>query len=275
LAKKLVKSHGVDNLCVAGGVGLNCKMNGEILRQSGCKNIFVQPASGDSGTSLGAAMYVSQQLGYNVATSLPHVYYGPRFSDSEIHAFLENCRVQFEAVDDPAATAAELLEQGKIVGWFQGCMEFGPRALGGRSILANPLMPEARDKVNANVKYRESWRPFCPSMLEEAKDKYLKDVNEASFMIVAYQANETAKSELPAVVHVDGTVRPQIVTEQANPLYYRLLENFAKRAGAPVVLNTSFNVRGEPIVCAPQEALRCYFSTGMDALVMGGFLLKK
>ena len=275
LAEKLVRDMGQENLCMSGGVGLNCKMNGEVLRQSGCKNIFVQPASSDAGTALGAAMHVAREMGDDVRNPLDHVYFGPEYTNDEIRTALTNCKLDFRRTDNTADEAAALIEQGKIIGWFQGRMEFGPRALGGRSILANPVFPDIKDKVNEQVKYRESWRPFCPSMIYEKRDDYLADANEASFMIVAYHLKEDMKEKIPCIVHVDGTVRPQAVTREANPLYHELISNLGKRTGHPVVLNTSFNVRGEPIVCHPLEAVRCFFSSGLDALVIGDFVVEK
>lgn len=275
LAKKLVRDHRVENICIAGGVGLNCKMNGEILRQSGCKNIFVQPAASDAGSALGAALVVARQLGDRIKHPLAHVYYGPGFDDAAIHAALKQCKVNFRQTDDPALEAADLLEDGKIVAWFQGRMEVGARALGGRSILANLLVPGIKDRVNAEVKYRESWRPFCPSMTAEAAGDYLQAPNEARFMTVAYRSTESAVKKLPAIVHVDGTMRPQTVGAEANPLFHRLLTEMGRRTGHPVVMNTSFNVRSEPIICSPLEAVRCFYSNGLDALVIGDFVLTK
>ena len=275
LARRLVQEHGAENICVAGGVGLNCKMNGEILRQSGCKNIFVQPASSDSGTALGAAMIVAQRHGENVRNPLSHVYYGPGFTNEEIRSALKGCKVPFKEVDDPSLAAAEMLEHGSIIAWFQGRMEFGARALGGRSILANLTFPGAKEKVNAEVKYREAWRPFCPSMTIEAQDRYIENPNEASFMTVAYRSTESAVKELPAIVHVDGTMRPQTIRPDVNPLFHRLISDMGRRTGHPVVMNTSFNVRSEPIICTPLEAVRCFYSNGLDGLIIGNFALSK
>jgi carbamoyltransferase len=275
LAQKLTRGYGVENLCLAGGVGLNCKMNGEILRRAGVKNIFVQPASSDDGAAIGAALRVAHTLGDNPRNSFHHAYWGPGFSNDEIRRDLVQCGVKFQEVSDPAETSAELLARGEILGWFQGRMELGARALGGRSILADPVSPDVRERVNRQVKYRESWRPFCPSLIEERKNDYLEDPNEASFMIVAYKGTETTRLRAPAAVHVDGTVRPQVVSSAANPLYHRLISCLGAKTGHPIVLNTSFNIRSEPIVCAPLEALRCYFGCGLDTLVMGNFVIKK
>lgn len=275
LGRKLVENYGIENLCVAGGVGLNCKMNGEILRRSGCKSIFVQPASSDAGTALGAAMFVAKEYGDDIRNSIGDTYKGPGFSNDDIHAILKNCRLNYREIADPAEEAASLLEEGKIIAYFQGRMEFGPRALGNRSILANPVTPNIKDKVNAEVKYRESWRPFCPSIIEEAREDYIENPNEASFMIVAYNMREPARERLWSIVHVDGTIRPQTVMKESNPLFHSLISKLGKRTGHPVVLNTSFNVRGEPIICTPLEAIRCFYSNGLDALIMGNFVIKK
>jgi carbamoyltransferase len=275
LARNLVRDHRVENICIAGGVGLNCKMNGEILRQSGCANIFVQPAASDAGSALGAALFVARQLGDRIKQPLTHVYYGPGFDNDAIQAALKQCRVTFRQVDDPALEAADRLEEGKIIAWFQGRMEFGARALGGRSILANLLVPGIKERVNAEVKYRESWRPFCPSVAAEAAPLYLERPNEARFMTVAYRATDSAARTLPAIVHVDGTMRPQTVNAEANPLFHRLLTEMGRRTGHSVVMNTSFNVRSEPVICTPLEAVRCFYSNGLDALIIGNFVLTK
>jgi carbamoyltransferase len=275
LARRLVREQGVDALCIAGGVGLNCKMNGEILRQAGGRDIFVQPAASDAGTALGAGMFVARRLGDRIKRPLAHVQYGPGFDNAAIHAALRQCKVNFRAVDDPALEAADLLEQGKIIAWYQGRMEFGARALGGRSILANLATPGIKDRVNAEVKYRESWRPFCPSMTVEAAAHYIEDPREARFMTVAYRSTDAAVRTLPAIVHVDGTMRPQTVSADVNPLFHRVLVEMGRRTGHPVVMNTSFNVRSEPIICTPLEAIRCFYSNGLDALVMGDAVLTK
>jgi carbamoyltransferase len=275
IVTRAVREHGIRNLCVAGGVGLNCKMNGELLRTTGAERIFVQPASNDAGTALGAAMIVAQSHGDKIRNELEHVYYGPGFSNDEIKKTLEACKVAYEACDNIAERVAGCLAEGSIVGWFQGRMEFGARALGGRSILANPVIPAMKDKVNNEVKYRESWRPFCPSLLSESKDDYLQGAAEAPFMIVAFPVQDDKRHLIPAAVHVDGTVRPQTIKEWANPRFFHLIRTLEKHTGHGVVVNTSFNVRGEPIVCTPLEALRCYFSTGLDMLAIGDFLLTK
>ncbi|MFA4889093.1 MAG: carbamoyltransferase C-terminal domain-containing protein [Candidatus Omnitrophota bacterium] len=275
LAKKLVVKFGMENLCISGGVGLNCKMNGEILRQSGCKSIFVQPASNDAGAALGAAMFVAKEHGENIRNPLENAYLGPGFTNDQIRAMLKNCKVNFRELSDPVKEAVSLLEAGRIIAWFQGRMEFGSRALGNRSILANPVFPGVKNKVNEEVKYRESWRPFCPSLADENKEDYINNPKESAFMTVAYQAKESIKEKLSSVVHADGSIRPQTVTSESNFLFHSLISNLGKSTGYPIVLNTSFNVRGEPIVCSPQEAVRCFYSNGLDALVLGNFILTK
>lgn len=275
LAKKLVADFGVENLCLAGGVALNCKMNGEVLRQSGCANIFVQPAANDAGAALGAAMHVAKTLGEDAKNPLSDVYYGPGFPNDQIHSVLRQLKIPFARTNDPSQEAAKLVAEGKIIAWFQGRMEFGSRALGGRSILANATLGDIKDKVNAEVKYREGWRPFCPSMMDECKEDFIEAPNETSFMTVAYHIKESVRSKVPSIVHVDGTVRPQTVTRQSCPLFHSLLENLERQTGCPLILNTSFNVRGEPIICSPLEAIRCFYSNGLDALVMGDFILRK
>jgi carbamoyltransferase len=275
LARKLVDEYQVKHLCLAGGVALNCKMNGEILQNSGCEEVFVQPAASDDGVALGAALYVAKQLGEDIRNPLVHSYFGPEFSNDEIRQALENAKLSYEKTNDPAKTAVDFLERGKIVAWFQGRMEFGPRALGNRSILANPVTSCIHNAVNEQVKYRESWRPFCPSLTVESKQRYLEKAKFSPFMIVAFTMPEEVRSDLRSVVHVDGTIRPQTVTPESNPLYHELISGLGKRTGHPIVLNTSFNVRGEPVVCSPLDATRCFYSSGLDALVMGDFVLKK
>src|SRR5437667_414821 len=275
IVNRAVKEYGIPNLCIAGGVGLNCKMNGELLQATPVERIFVQPASNDAGTSIGAAMIVAQAHGDRIWNELENVYYGPGFSNADIRQALDGCKVPYEEASDIVRRTADDIAAGKIVGWFQGRMECGARALGGRSILANPVFPGIKGKVNCQVKYRESWRPFCPSLVDGAKDEYLEGAAEAPFMIVAFPVKPDKRSLIPSAVHVDGTVRPQTVTEHANPRFHELLCEVGKRTGHPVVVNTSFNVRGEPIICTPLDAVRCFYSTGLDTLAIGDFVLTK
>lgn len=281
LVRRALERSGSKNLCLAGGVSLNCKMNGVLRRNSGCQAIFVQPAANDVGTALGAALLLSHQNGQPVRFRLEHTHYGPGFDNDEIKKALDICQQPYQTPEDITGEAAKLILQDKIVGWFQGRMEFGSRALGGRSILANPFIEKMDDKVNRQVKFREPWRPFCPSMAKGQEEIWLKDGEEAPFMIVAYDAKEEWISRLPSVVHVDGSVRPQTVSGTIGPLdrpenrYRALLDAIGKETGAGIVLNTSFNVRGEPIVCTPLDAIRCFAGTGIDALVIGDYLLYK
>ena len=199
----------------------------------------------------------------------------PRLTMTTIEATLKTYKIRSTRLSDPASTAAELLSQGKILGWYQGRMEFGPRALGSRSIIADPRDPEMNTKVNNAVKFREWWRPFAPSFKKEAAPEYLESAYDSPFMILTAQVRPEKRSIIPSVTHVDGSARPQTVEKEINPLYYRLIDEFGKRTGVPVIMNTSFNLRGEAIVHTPTDAIRTFFSSGMDALVLGSFLVEK
>jgi len=253
---------------------LNCKMNGRILESGLIDDIFIQPAAGDAGCALGAALWLAHEEGFKFK-KMDHIYFGPEYSNEEVEKALKTANLKYEEISDPSGTAAELLAQGKIVGWFQGRMEAGPRALGNRSILADPRDPEIKDKLNYLVKHREPFRPFCPSMLDKAKKEYLENAYESPFMILSFRVPEEKRKEIPGVVHVDGSVRPQTVTKEANPRYYKLISEFEKLTGVPVVLNTSFNIKGEPMVCKPEQAIADFYSTGMDALIINDFLVAK
>jgi len=207
--------------------------------------------------------------------AMRHGYWGPSFDDESIEAALRTYKLRCAKLTDPAGTGAELLSQGKILGWFQGRMEFGPRALGSRSILADPRDPEMNAKVNNAVKFREWWRPFAPSLKKEAAGEYLESATDSPFMILTAQVREEKRSVIPAVTHVDGSARPQTVEKEINALYWRLIDEFGKRTGVPVIMNTSFNLRGEAIVHTPTDAIRTFFSSGMDALVIGSYLVEK
>ena len=271
-----IKETGLNNVCVAGGVGMNCKMNGKILEMDEVNDIFVVPPSSDNGTSIGSALQVYKSMGLNPRKQkLENVYYGPSFSNEEIKRILDYCKVKYTYCDNIEEVIAEKIYDNKIIGWFQGRMEIGSRALGNRSILANPLNKDMKDIINSNVKHREAFRPFCPSMLKEDAGKYLKDIDDAPYMIVAYQANEGVDKLLPSVVHVDNSVRPQTVTKKQNLRYWNLINEFKKLSGESVILNTSFNIAGEPIVCTPQQAIRCFFGTGIDILALGNYLIEK
>ena len=264
------------NLCLAGGVALNSKANGKIAASSMVDQFFVQPAASDDGVALGGALapYLDNN-GKLPNKAMRHGYWGPSFDDETIETALRTYKLRCTKAGDPAATAAELLSQGKILGWFQGRMEFGPRALGSRSILADPRDPEMNAKVNNAVKFREWWRPFAPSFKKEAASEYLESATDSPFMILTAKVRPEKRSVIPSVTHVDGSARPQTVEQEINPLYWRLIDEFGKRTGVPVIMNTSFNLRGEAIVHTPTDAVRTFFSSGMDALVIGSFVVEK
>jgi carbamoyltransferase len=271
-----VEKTGCRNVCLVGGVALNSKANGKIAASGIVNEFFVQPAATDDGVALGAALAPYLDAGGKLPKkAMRHGYWGPSFDDGAIETALRTYKLRYAKLEDPAGTAAELLAQGKILGWFQGRMEFGPRALGSRSILADPRDPEMNVKVNNAVKFREWWRPFAPSLKKEAAGEYLESATDSPFMILTGQVRPEKRSVIPAVTHVDGSARPQTVEKEINPPYWRLIDEFEKRTGVPVILNTSFNLRGEAIVHAPTDAIRTFFSSGMDALVIGSFLVEK
>jgi len=264
-------------VCLAGGVALNCVANGMIFARSDFRDVYIQPAAHDAGTSIGAALYVQHQvLKQPRSFEMRHVYYGPEYSDADIRAALENFGTdthklsEDELVDRTAAQIAE----GKIVGWFQGRMEFGPRALGNRSILADPRRKDMKDILNARIKYREPFRPFCPSVLAERVGEYFETEYPSPFMVMAYKIKAGQRDLIPAVTHGDGTGRLQTVAKDVNPLYWKLIHRFGELTGVPVLLNTSFN-ENEPIVNTPSEAIDCFLRTNMDVLSIGSYLLLK
>ena len=276
VVKMALEKTGSKNLCFAGGVALNSKANGKIVASGAVEQIFVQPAASDDGVALGAALapYLDGS-GRLPNKPMRHGYWGPSFNDDAIEKALLTYKIRHTKVSDSAVTAAQLLSAGKILGWFQGRMEFGPRALGSRSILADPRDPEMNAKVNNAVKFREWWRPFAPSFKKEAAPEYLESAYDSQFMILTAQVRPNKRSVIPSVTHVDGSARPQTVEREINPLYYRMIDEFGKITGVPVVMNTSFNLRGEAIVHTPTDALRTFFSSGMDALIIGSFLVEK
>jgi carbamoyltransferase len=276
LAEAAVKRTGCRDLCLAGGVALNSKANGKILASGLIDRIFIQPAAGDDGVCVGAALSPYLDSGGKLPVRrMRHAYLGPEFGDGGIEKALETYKLRRARVANPAKVAAEMLADGKILGWFQGRMEFGPRALGSRSILADPRDPGMNAKVNNAVKFREWWRPFAPSMLAEVASEYLELATESPFMVLTAQVKPEKRSVIPSVTHVDGSARPQTVERDINPLYWQLIREFGDRTGVPVVMNTSFNLRGEPIVCTPTDAVRTFYSSGMDALVMGSYVVEK
>jgi carbamoyltransferase len=271
-----LKKTGSRNLCLAGGVALNSKANGKIAASGWIDQIFVQPAASDDGVALGAALAPYLDGGGKVPNrAMRHAYLGPTFDDQAIETALRTYKLRYARESDVAEAAAELLAQGKILGWFQGRMEFGPRALGARSILADPRDPEMNAKVNNAVKFREWWRPFAPSFKKEIAGEYLESATDSPFMILTAQVRPEKRGVIPSVTHVDGSARPQTVEREVNPVYWRLIDGFGRRTGVPVVMNTSFNLRGEAIVNTPTDAIRTFFSSGMDALVIGSFVVEK
>ena len=302
LAATLHRETGEDNLCLAGGVALNCVGNGRLLRESPFKNIWIQPAAGDAGGALGCAQFAwyadeAHHRDVNPADSMAGSYLGPQFSNAVIEQDMLDLHAVCQHLQDDQLIeeVARLLEAGNVVGWFQGRMEFGPRALGGRSILGDPRDPRMQEKMNLKIKYRESFRPFAPSVLAERVSDYFElDEKSPYMLIVAPVADDkrlpttqaqddlfgidklnVARSALPAITHVDYSARVQTVHEQTNPRYYALLKAFEQRTGCGVLINTSFNVRGEPIVGTPADAYRCFMRTEMDYLVIENTLLRK
>jgi len=268
---------GAENVCLAGGVALNCKMNKRIRELPGVSDMFVQPAANDAGGSIGAALALSVANG-STAAEMRHPYHGTRYTTAEIREELDSLKVSYEVLDDVEAKAASLIADGRLVGWFQGAMEGGPRALGNRSILADPRSVDSRDRVNRHVKHREEWRPFAPSMLRAEADRFLDGAisKAAYFMIDTYETTERAREEIPAVLHPeDETTRPQIVDADRNERYHGLLRELKAETGVGAVLNTSFNDSGEPIVRTPREAVRDFYSMGLDDLVIGDVLVQK
>jgi len=276
MARFLHSVSGSKHLCLNGGVALNCVANGRILRETPFEKLYVQPAAYDAGAAVGAAFYVHNRILDNQRNFvMDHAFLGPEFTGDEIRSLLDLAKLPYRKVADVASETARLLAQKRIVGWFQGRMEFGPRALGKRSILADPRDPGMKDIVNERVKHRESFRPFAPSVLEEKVGEYFDMEHPSPFMLLVYNVLPEKRSVIPSVTHVDGTARVHTVSKDADPLYHRLISEFERITGVPVILNTSFNIKDEPIVCTPKDALRCFFTTGLDDLVMGDFIISK
>jgi carbamoyltransferase len=275
LVRWLHEQTGSRNLCIAGGVGLNCVMNQHLLNMPEVGEIFVQPAASDAGAALGAAYAVAIQEG-EVLQRFPGPYLGTEFTADQMRAQLDNLGVSFREASHPEAVAADAISAGKIVGWFSGRHEFGPRALGARSILADPRSVEMKDLINIRVKYREEFRPFAPSVLEHRADEYFRaDGHQLPYMTVACDVQEGQRDELPAVVHVDGTARVQTVSGEQSPAFHELISLVEQKTGVPVVLNTSYNVKGQPIVNTPVQAAETFFGSGMDMAVIGPWVLTK
>jgi predicted NodU family carbamoyl transferase len=271
LTKIVVNETGYKNLCLSGGVALNCSMNGFLLRSGIIKDIYIPPFPNDIGVSIGAGLLVSDM---RPKKRLIKINWGPEFSDKLIEKILKEYSVKYIKVANIEKKVAQLIYKGNIVSCFQGRMEVGPRALGNRSILGNPCLPNTHDKLN-RAKDRENWRPLAPSFIAEEMDEYLEDSTDSPFMILSFKVKKKYHKTLPALVHIDGTTRPQSVTKGANPQYYRLIKHFQKLSGFPVVMNTSFNGRGEPIVCNPYDALKSFYSNKTDYLAIGNYLVSK
>lgn len=271
-----VRLTGSRRLAFAGGVAMNSKANGRLLEAGIVDELFVQPAATDDGAALGAALGAHAELGISVPrTRMTHAYLGPSFDAESVQGYLDTYKLPYHRVPNVEQLTAALLAEGDIVGWFQGRLEFGPRALGNRSILGDPRRAAMKDRVNESVKFREGWRPFAPSVLAERASAYFEGCTDAPFMIVTFPVREEKREVIPAVTHVDGTARVQTVTRSANPRYWTLLKEFEALTGVPVLMNTSFNLKGEPIVCTPHDAVRTFYSSGLDFLVMDDFIVAK
>ena len=301
MARSVQAVTNMKHLVLAGGVGLNCVANGRVLREGPFENVWIQPAAGDAGDALGCALFVWHQLLGNERKAdgrrQKASYLGPAFTDDAIQSYLDEEHIPYTrlAREDLCEQVAELLAGGQVVGWFQGKMEFGPRALGGRSILGDPRSREMQSLINLKIKFRESFRPFAPTVLREHVDAYFELDRESPYMLLVapvkrerlrelsadeegaegFDKLKVIRSDVPAITHVDNSARVQTVDKDDNPLYHELISRFYEKTGCPVVINTSFNVRGEPIVCSPRDAYTCFMRTDMDFLAMGSFLLDK
>jgi len=268
---------GTDSLCMAGGVAFNCVANGKLFTRTDFKDIFIQPAAGDAGSALGAALFLEHKYaGRDRNYIMNSAYLGPSYSSQECEKLLKEKNIPYEKMQENVLLqkTARSLADGKLVCWFQGRMEWGPRALGNRSFLADPRRAEMKDIINLRIKQRESFRPFAPSVLEEKSHEYFEHHGASPFMLYAFGVKPDRRSQIPAVTHVDGTARPQTVSKETNPRYWKLIHEFEKISGVPVLLNTSFNVQ-EPIVCTPEEAIRSFLSTGTDCLVLDDLFVRR
>lgn len=284
MANYLHKETGKTRLCMAGGVALNSAANGRILRETPFEELYIQPAAGDGGGALGAALYTYYTLLNNERRFvMEHAYWGKGYNEGEIKTFLDDNGIKhqyFKNEEDFISMVVDRLQEGKVVGWFQGRFEWGPRALGNRSILADPRRADMKDIVNTKIKFREPYRPFAPSVLVEKTQEFF-NLDEPSahyparFMLYIVNVNGDKKDKIPAITHVDGTARLQTVDKKNNPLYYKLIDSFGAATGVPVILNTSFNLKGEPIVNTPSDAFATFRKSGIDMLVMGNFIVKK
>ncbi|SKB80674.1 carbamoyltransferase family protein [Dyadobacter psychrophilus] len=278
LADWLYQETQAENLCMAGGVALNCVMNAVIRDKGPFKNVWVQPAAGDAGTALGAAQWLDVQLnaqnGARYTAPMDHVYWGPEYTDDEIEKFMIWAKMPYKRLYDVAKETAAILAEDKIIAWYQGRMEFGPRSLGSRSILASPIHPDMQARLN-DIKDREDFRPVAPVVLEEDAPDWFEHADVSPFMLFVYPVKDEKADQIPAVRHTDGTARVQTINAQQHPLYYKLISEFKKLTGVPVLVNTSFNTRGEPIVCSPRDAIECFWTSPFDALIINSFILEK
>jgi len=277
MTRYIHKETGLNNLCMAGGVALNCVANGRVVRETPFKSLFVQPAAGDAGGAVGVAHYLYNTIGKEPrGPAWSHAYLGPAYEDAEIRGYLDSQGAKYRVVSDEelARETARVIAGGNVVGWFQGRMEFGPRALGGRSILADPRDAKMRDTLNMKIKFREGFRPFAPSVLADKASEWFEIDVDSPYMLLVAQVRD-GKRCIPSVTHVDNSARLQTVTRETSPLYYDVIREFERLTGVPIVINTSFNVRGEPIVCTPHDAYLCFMRTNMDHLVLGHHILDK
>lgn len=275
LAKWAYSKNQSGNVALSGGVALNCDMNSAIWRLPFVNQIFIQPASSDAGTAIGSAMEISRIVGEPANFRMTHAYWGPEYTDDEIEATFKEAKINYSHVPDIDKQVAKLLAKGKIVAWFQGRLEIGPRALGNRTILGHPALPGMKDKINREVKHREGWRPFAPSVLDEAGKNYFEKYCNHPFMVLGFDTNKKGQKDLSQAIHVDNTARIQSVVKKDNPLYHSMISEFGKITGIPAVLNTSFNDSEQPLVATPKEALKTFFGTGLDYLAAGNFLVEK
>lgn len=272
-----IQNTGCKNLCLAGGCALNCVANGKIRESTDARELYIQPAANDAGTSIGAGFYAASIYDKTMSRCdrMNTTYWGPSYEDELIHNLLYKHGFRFNPIDDPAYEAAKLLDENKVIGWFQGRMEFGPRALGNRSILAPPNSLAVKDHINHNIKHREAFRPFAPSILQEHVHEYFKTSSDSPFMLEACHIRSDRKKDILGIIHIDDTSRIHVVTPERNQRYYDLIHHYYRLSGIPIVLNTSFNDKGEPIVCSPKDALADFIKLPLDALIIGGFLLLK
>ncbi len=275
LIEHAVKKTGVRKLCLAGGVALNCVMNRKIRETGLLDDLFVPPHTSDAGLSIGCGILQGLEQGEPRPKAMEACYWGPGYSEEEIKKALDLAFIRYERPMDICETVAEDLIAGKIVGWFQGRMEFGPRALGNRSILADCRRAEMKDRVNALVKFREEFRPFAPSVLEEAAADYFENAIRSPYMAVTFHVKKEKRGVVPAITHVDGTARVQTVSQKDNPLYHQLISTFHKKTGVPMVLNTSLNVRGQPVALDARAALSVFYTSGLEGLALGPFYIRK